>query len=197
MQEFDGDRHIDLRDHKDEHVNRRGHVLTGANYKSVVDQLIEEALERGDFDDLPGKGKPLDIDENPFAGDMQLAYKMLKDNNYTLPWIEDRKEVYKSIDTLREKMERQWTLFGPQVIAMARGGQSGMAQRRWTALTVQWQTEIELLNRRIQEVNHAIPVRRLEILKLDSTIEMSRFGVKPTLDEVLADFIQQETGQSE
>lgn len=188
MTDSTDERHFDLRDmqtNSDDRVNRRGHVLTGVNYKSVVDQLIEEAQERGDFDNLPGKGKPLNIDDNPFAGDMQMAYKMLKDNDFTLPWIHDRKRMQDEVDELRSKMSHQVQLFGPQVIAMARGGQQALAERRWAALNSQWIVAIEDINRRIKDVNYSIPVRKLELLTLALDIELTRLGVKPTLAEML------------
>lgn len=31
-----------------------------------VNKQIEEAMERGEFSNLPGKGKPLKLDVNPF-----------------------------------------------------------------------------------------------------------------------------------
>lgn len=33
--------------------------MTGPRHESLIDQQIRMAQERGDFDDLPGKGKPL------------------------------------------------------------------------------------------------------------------------------------------
>ena len=47
----------------------------------------------GKFDELPHQGVPLPNDENPFAGEWQLAFKMLKDAGYAPPWIEANKEV--------------------------------------------------------------------------------------------------------
>ena len=34
--------------------------------ESLVDRRIREAMERGDFDDLPGAGKPLEIITEPY-----------------------------------------------------------------------------------------------------------------------------------
>jgi len=32
---------------------------------SPIDEIIRRAIEEGQFDDLPGKGKPLRLDEDP------------------------------------------------------------------------------------------------------------------------------------
>jgi len=166
---------------------RRRYLLTGANYKSVVEEQIQEAMEQGKFDDLPGKGKPLNLDVNPYAGDQELAFKMLKDNNFTLPWIADRNRLFEEIADFRERMLYQWQLHGAQVLAMARGGQEGVAQRRWTALIMQWQAGIDRLNKRIQDVNMGIPVRNLEILSLGIDSELTRIGAKRELADNLRD----------
>ncbi|MFQ6043541.1 MAG: DnaJ family domain-containing protein [Candidatus Poribacteria bacterium] len=64
-----------------------------------VNQQIREAMERGDFDNLPNKGKPLDLSGNPFENpQMRLAYKILKDNGYAPPWIELEKEIRSDLE---------------------------------------------------------------------------------------------------
>jgi DnaJ-like protein len=47
--------------------------------EKLIEEKIREAMERGEFDDLPGKGKPLDLDEY-FATpeDVRLGYSVLK-----------------------------------------------------------------------------------------------------------------------
>lgn len=50
------------------------------SWQSYVDEQIREAQERGDFANLPGRGQPLQLDVNPFAGDRALAYSLLKAN---------------------------------------------------------------------------------------------------------------------
>jgi DnaJ homolog subfamily C member 28 len=62
-------------------------------WSDVVEQLLSEARDRGDFENLEGKGKPLALDRNPFAGDRALAYSLLKNNNYAPPEIERGKEI--------------------------------------------------------------------------------------------------------
>lgn len=173
------------------HSNKRRYILTGNNFKSVVEEQIQEAIERGDFENLPGKGKPLDIDDNPFARDMQMAYKLLKDNNFTLPWIEERNRMLEEIDKLRERNAHQFRLFAPQIKAMARGGQGELAKRRWIALLMQWETAMEDLNKRITDVNRMLPTMELEIYKLNLDVELTRLG---TTQEMVNDLLAKKGG---
>ncbi|SRR5579883_447590 len=50
-------------------------------WADLVDDQIRAAQEQGDFDNLPGAGKPLKLDDNPYAGDRALAFHLLQQNN--------------------------------------------------------------------------------------------------------------------
>jgi hypothetical protein len=47
--------------------------------EKLIEEKIREAMEKGEFDNLPGKGKPLDLDAY-FAtpADLRLGYSVLK-----------------------------------------------------------------------------------------------------------------------
>lgn len=62
-------------------------------WATVVEQQIEEAQTRGDFDNLRGAGQPLRLDKNVYAGDKALAYSLLKNNDLAPPEIERGKEI--------------------------------------------------------------------------------------------------------
>jgi hypothetical protein len=49
------------------------------HWKSLIDQKIREAMERGELDDLPGKGTPIDTSEHPFEDpEMRLPPNVTK-----------------------------------------------------------------------------------------------------------------------
>jgi hypothetical protein len=53
----------------------------------IVDQIVErriaEAIERGDLDDLPSAGRPLEIEEDPLVpAELRVAYRLLKNAGY-------------------------------------------------------------------------------------------------------------------
>jgi Domain of unknown function (DUF1992) len=44
-----------------------------------VDEQIQEAMDRGEFENLPGKGKPLNLEEDAHvAPELRMAYRILK-----------------------------------------------------------------------------------------------------------------------
>jgi DnaJ homolog subfamily C member 28 len=74
-----------------------------------IDDAIEKAMREGKFDDLPGKGKPLSLDENPHEDpDWRLAHHVLKNGGFSLPWIETRKEIEDETGRARQALRRAW-----------------------------------------------------------------------------------------
>ncbi len=64
------------------------------NWTKLVEDQIKEAMARGEFANLPGAGKPLDLAENPYTPEgLRLAYKILKDSGYAPLWLELHKEI--------------------------------------------------------------------------------------------------------
>ena len=67
-----------------------------------IDNMIKAAIDRGEFKDLEGEGKPIDLDAY-FATpeDLRMGYSVLKSSNI-LPEEVDR---MKEIAELREKLK--------------------------------------------------------------------------------------------
>jgi DnaJ homologue, subfamily C, member 28, conserved domain len=51
-------------------------------FSKLAENRIREAMEAGDFDDLEGKGQPLDLEEDShIPPELRMAYKILKNAN--------------------------------------------------------------------------------------------------------------------
>ncbi len=65
-----------------------------AIFDKIAEERIREAIEHGEFDDLPGRGKPLKLeDDSHLPADLRLAYKVLKNANCLPPELELRREI--------------------------------------------------------------------------------------------------------
>jgi hypothetical protein len=65
-----------------------------AAMERIAEERIREALRRGEFDDLPGQGKPLSLDDDRhLPDDLRLAYKVLKNADCLPPELELKKEI--------------------------------------------------------------------------------------------------------
>jgi hypothetical protein len=70
-------------------------------YQKIIEQRIREAANNGEFDNLPGQGKPLKLeDESRIPEELRLAYKILKNANCVPPEVELRKEIMQMEDLL-------------------------------------------------------------------------------------------------
>ena len=66
---------------------------------ALAERKILEAMERGEFDDLPGKGKPLELSDDPMVpDDLRVAYKVLKNAGYLPPELELHNEIIRLRD---------------------------------------------------------------------------------------------------
>lgn len=81
--------------------------------ESEAEKRLREAIERGEFDNLPGKGKPLDLAENPFEDpDLRMVHRLLRNAGFAPAWIEERKDIDVQFQSAATKLERAWKLFG-------------------------------------------------------------------------------------
>jgi len=79
-------------------------------FAQIAEQRIREAIENGEFDNLKGMGKPLDLgDESWIPEDLRMAYRILKNAGCLPAELELRKEVLnlrELINTIDDNKER-------------------------------------------------------------------------------------------
>lgn len=63
-------------------------------WDAIVEARIAEAQRAGAFDDLPGAGRPLDLDDDRLVPeDVRMAYRILRNAGFVPPEVEARKEA--------------------------------------------------------------------------------------------------------
>ncbi|AOV17257.1 hypothetical protein BJI67_09435 [Acidihalobacter aeolianus] len=77
---------------------------------AIAERRIREALERGELDDLPGAGRPLELDDDAHVpSELRAAYRLLKNAGFLPPEVELRREIGEAqalIDVSTEPEER-------------------------------------------------------------------------------------------
>ena len=64
------------------------------SFEKIVEALIKEAQERGEFDNLPGKGKPIDLSAYfEIPEEVRLAQSVLKNAGMISPEVQLLKEI--------------------------------------------------------------------------------------------------------
>jgi hypothetical protein len=67
-----------------------------------VDEKIKEAMAKGEFDNLPGKGKPLDLDAYFATPEhLRMGYSVLKSANL----LPEEMDLLKQIEDLRKSLD--------------------------------------------------------------------------------------------
>ena len=66
-----------------------------AAIERLAEERIREAMDRGEFDDLPGRGEPLELEnDSHLPEDLRIAYKILKNADCLPPELQLRKEIH-------------------------------------------------------------------------------------------------------
>ncbi|MBU9853761.1 DUF1992 domain-containing protein [Rahnella bonaserana] len=67
-----------------------------------VEKHIKDAQEKGDFDNLPGNGQPISLDDDSAVPeDLRVAFRILKNAGYLPPALQDRREAVELDHLLR------------------------------------------------------------------------------------------------
>jgi hypothetical protein len=60
----------------------------------LAEQRLQEAVSRGELDNLPGAGRPLELDDAPLVPEeLRLAYRILKNAGLVPPEVEQLSEI--------------------------------------------------------------------------------------------------------
>jgi DnaJ family protein C protein 28 len=131
-----------------------------ASFDKVVEEIIQKAMQNGEFDHLKGMGKPLNLADNPNEPeDWRLANQILRNNGMLYPWMDEAK----SIDMEREKARRElhdtWL--------------ANVARRQKQSARDRFEQAIEALNRRILRYNLQVPSAVFQRVLLDADTEFN------------------------
>ncbi len=75
--------------------------------QQIADEKIREAMAKGEFADLPGRGRPYRLDGYLFQDpEQRVARKLLKDHNFQPLPLTLRKKIEKQLETIEEEIRR-------------------------------------------------------------------------------------------
>ncbi|KAL6859163.1 hypothetical protein ACP4OV_018165 [Aristida adscensionis] len=84
-------------------------VRSETDIVNVVEQRIWHSMEEGHFENLPGKGKPLNLNSNPHADPAEdTLYRILSRNGCAPEWVELNKEIRGTIAGWRSALRKAW-----------------------------------------------------------------------------------------
>lgn len=126
-------------------------------WNHIAESQIREAMESGAFDDLPGKGQPLDLPVSPFEDPLAATFRrILRDNGTTHPLIEARRAIEEEIASCRRRLE----------FAARSRGKSG-SERAWEYEVTRFCSDAAALNREIKLHNLRTTIPNLALHTID------------------------------
>jgi hypothetical protein len=63
-------------------------------FDAIAEKKIADAIARGELNDLPGEGKPLELDDDAnVPEELRVAYRILKNAGFVPPEVESLREI--------------------------------------------------------------------------------------------------------
>jgi len=151
---------------------------------SNIEDHIRRAIEEGKFDDLPGKGKPLKLEDDTLTDpEWRLAHHMLRSSGFTLPWIERRQEIEAQLEAAREALKRssawrQAALSHPEA-------DLNYIETEWRKSVAQFEERVKSINQDIRTYNLEAPSERFHLRPVDAQRELDLIssGASGTLQD--------------
>ena len=153
--------------------------MDGLTWEAWVDRQIREAQERGEFENLPGMGQPLDLTPNPFAKGQEIAFKVLQDAGFAPDWIELDKAVRDKLEKARAALSRSWMWREARLAELAGQAEKWVLAERhrvqagWQQAVASFEEEVESINRDIADLNLKVPSPQLQRSKVDAAREIA------------------------
>lgn len=137
---------------------------------SSIEEIIRRAMEEGQFDDLPGKGQPLQLDQNPHQDpEWRAAYNVLKSGGFSLPWIELLREIETQIQAARISLARSWEWHQSQ---QSGSNSSSQVENEWQRAVESFRENIAEINQKIRAYNLQVPNDRFQMQLVDAEKEI-------------------------
>ncbi len=143
---------------------------------TYIDRQIRKAMEDGDFDNLPGEGKPLDLreDENT-PEELRMAYKILHENDLAPDWIMHGRDIDNKIEDIVKRVRKGADAYRAAInVPAATGETRAAAARSWQTVQAKLTASTAKLNQEISVYNLKIPsgVTHKRVLNLQREISL-------------------------
>ncbi|MBE0689739.1 MAG: DUF1992 domain-containing protein [Anaerolineae bacterium] len=135
-----------------------------SDHKNLIDEILSDAFRRGKFDNLPGAGKRLSIEDDldiHVPPEMRMAHRVLKESNMTPDWIAEGKAIEDAQGKALRKLQADARAYQGLCFDARRTAtpEQTLAQveAQWRATQGRFRAEIARLNKRILAYNLKLP----------------------------------------
>ncbi len=131
-------------------------------WQHYVDEIIQKAVEQGEFDYSSLKGKKLrESSTEVFEGDRAMAHKMLKNSGYAPDFIMKKREIDEMLDKQRSLLLR-YALRRRRLLAAAEAASEESAQEGLRQQAeADWQWAVRQVEAALPKINEQISIFNL------------------------------------
>ncbi|XP_013193423.1 dnaJ homolog subfamily C member 28 isoform X2 [Amyelois transitella] len=156
---------------KKEPYRNKHDIKTKYGFDRLVEDLIQESMSKGEFENLSGKGKPLQSqNNNPYVDfTTHKLNEVLINNGFTPEWITMAKEIDLDVELLRKEVESDRRKLGPCPLTSAEA-------EKWERLSELNRELAKSINTKINTYNLIVPLINRQKFHID---------IESILDDVL------------
>ena len=153
------------------------------NFDRVIEEIIRKAQEEGKFDNLPGKGRPLTWDENPFEDPAwQMANKILRDGGFRPGWLEDEVELREKVARARTALVRTRDWRASELAALGTR-EDPEARHKRALIADEWSRALDRFRESLERINAAIAALNLKVPHV--RFQRAKLGMEEELQKLL------------
>jgi len=164
--------------------NSRSTARYMCSTEDLVEEQIRKAMERGDFKNLKGKGKPIIFDENPFEDpELRMSFKILKDAGFAPYWIEMGKQIDGEIEGCHMIFDNFLETLNYRKSRLGYIQRTPEFETRMQQVLQTCADKLEEANKKIDQYNMIVPMFWIQRKKIDTDVEVAK--LKQRLKEFL------------
>ncbi|XP_058800375.1 dnaJ homolog subfamily C member 28 [Phymastichus coffea] len=158
-------------------------IKTRYGMDRLVEDLIQESMNKGEFNDLKGMGKPLKQDtcgQNPYVDFVtHKLNQVLLDNGFTPEWIQLSKEIRQDTETLKKQLEETRNKLGDMPL-------SYHDEEKWKNTLQDVIKEVKRINKNIDKYNLIVPILQKQMLQINlKSLADNALAKPPSVDKNL------------
>lgn len=141
-----------------------------------IDRIIRKAREVGEFDNLPGKGKPFThLDTDPLG-------QVLQAQGFVPRWLELDQDIQHKIEIAEQSVKRSWE-WARQTWSSGSAADQRFAESEWQEAQRVFGERLEEINKLITILNLELPpaLRHLQKIPLKLQDQLQRLGLSDRL----------------
>nr|XP_045596694.1 dnaJ homolog subfamily C member 28-like [Procambarus clarkii]XP_045596695.1 dnaJ homolog subfamily C member 28-like [Procambarus clarkii]XP_045596696.1 dnaJ homolog subfamily C member 28-like [Procambarus clarkii]XP_045596697.1 dnaJ homolog subfamily C member 28-like [Procambarus clarkii]XP_045596698.1 dnaJ homolog subfamily C member 28-like [Procambarus clarkii]XP_045596699.1 dnaJ homolog subfamily C member 28-like [Procambarus clarkii]XP_045596700.1 dnaJ homolog subfamily C member 28-lik len=144
-------------------------IRTRYGIDRIVDDMIQEAMAKGEFDNLPNAGKPLPQQNcNPYVDTVtHKLNQVLINNGYAPEWVMLEKEIREDRMYLRKMLRKKRERLGALPL-------TPQEEVLWKKSQEQLQDNIKAMNKKIDKYNFVVPLLAKQMTHFPLRIEAEK-----------------------